>query len=490
MPTGTEGKELYYLTIEEAGRLLRRKELSPVDLTQAYLDRIQAVDGQVHSYLTLLPESALAEARRVEGEIIAGNYRGPLHGIPIGLKDLFDTEGVPTTGGSRVFQDRVPSRDATVVAKLKQAGSILLGKLTMSELAMTGPAGIGEEARNPWNVDHIPGSSSSGSGVAVAAGLCAGALGSDTGGSVRFPASLNGIVGLLPTYGRVSRYGGIPLSWSLDHFGPMTRTVEDAALMLKIIAGHDPLDPTSSAAPVPDYRRALTGDIKGLTIGVLASFYSQYGQSVHPETTAAVEQAVKDLEEMGARVEEVEIPHLEYASIAGVVIYLTEGFACYREVLRTRADDLGDIILRYLYTGGLFTGADYVQAQRVRGLLKREVAQVLKRVDLIAAPATTGPATAFKDFDPLVLLDARRAAASNVFNLVGSPAISVPCGFSEAGLPIGLQLAGRPLDEATVLKVAYAYQQRRPFFKKHPPPSKNWAGPTPWDTAKQRDQDS
>ncbi|MCH8087238.1 MAG: hypothetical protein IIC81_05210, partial [Chloroflexi bacterium] len=266
-----------------------------------------------------------------------------------------------------------------------------------------------------------------------------------------------------------SRYGGMPLSWSLDHVGPMTRTVEDAALMLKIIAGHDPLDPTSSAAPVPDYRRALTGDIKGLTIGVLASFYTQHGQSVHPETTAAVEQAVKDLEEMGARVEEVEIPHLEFASIAGVVIYLTEGFACYREVLRTRAEDLGEIILRYLYTGGLFTGADYVQAQRVRGLLKREVAQVLKRVDLIAAPATTGPATAFKDFDPLVLLDAPRAAASNVFNLVGSPAISVPCGFSEAGLPIGLQLAGRPLDEATVLKVAYAYQQRRPFFKKHPP---------------------
>lgn len=462
-------KELFYLTIDEAGQLIRRRELSPVELTLAYLERIEAKDGILHGFLTVLPDSALAEARNAEKEILEGNYRGPLHGIPIGLKDMYDTKGTPTTGGSRAFEHRVPSRDATVAARLREAGSIRLGKLTMSELAMTGPPSLGEDARNPWSLDHIPGGSSSGSGVAVASGLCAGALGSDTGGSIRFPASLNGIVGLLPTYGRVSRYGVMPLSWSMDHVGPMTRTAEDAALMLQVIAGYDPEDATTSTAPVADYRAGLTEDVKGLTVGVLRSFFSSHDNDVHPETHAAVDQAVVDLEGLGARVQEVEIPSLEYASIAGVAIYLSEAFAIYQDLLRSQSEVLGQIFRSYVYTGGLFTSADYVQAQRMRGRLKREVARVFQHVDLIASPATTGPAIAFRDFDPLVLLNAPRSAASILFNLVGSPAVSVPCGFTKSGLPIGLQLAGRPFDESTVLRVAYAYQQSKAWHQMHPP---------------------
>jgi len=284
--------ELCYLSIDEAGARLRGGELSPVELTRAYLDRIEALDHRLHSYLHVAREGALERARSAERELGRGEWRGPLHGIPVALKDIFDTAGVPTTGGSRIYRDRVPERNATVSARLEAAGAVLLGKLTMSELAMTGPPGFGEEARNPWNLDCAPGWSSSGSGVAVAAGLCAGACGSDSGGSIRFPASYNNIVGLMPTYGRVSRYGVIPLTWSIDHLGPMTRCVEDAALMLGVIAGHDPRDRTSSRASVPDYRAALQ-DIEtlmtarpdspeGEKLDVLATLVEAYERKHYP----------------------------------------------------------------------------------------------------------------------------------------------------------------------------------------------------------------
>ena len=462
-------EELFYLSIDEASGLIKNGDLSPVELTRAYLDRIEEIDGSLDSYLTVLPESAAAEARSAEVDIQNGNYRGPMHGVPIALKDLYDTKGVLTSGGSKAYEDRVPSEDATTTARLKDAGAVLLGKVNMSELAMTGDPALGNPPKNPWNTEHVPGGSSSGSGVAVAAGLCAGALGSDTGGSIRFPASHNGIAGLLPSNGRVSRYGVMPLSWSLDNAGPMTRTVEDVAHMLQAIAGYDPKDPTSSKAPVPNYRAGLTEDIRGVKVGVMRRFFDESADDVDPESLSNVDRAIDALQELGAEVSDIEIPHMETADITCAVIYLTEGFAVYQDLLRTNPGAIGRIFRTYSYTGSLFTSADYIQAQRARTYFKREISKVFQRVDVIASPAAMSPAERVEDSDPMVLLKPRRGTASVLFNVVGSPAISVPCGFSSQGLPIGLQIGGKAFDEPTVLKVAYAYQQYNPVHKQHPP---------------------
>ena len=456
--------ELCYLSIEEAGARLRRGALSPVELTRACLDRVEALDGELHAYLHVARESALASARRAEAELRRGEPRGPLHGIPVALKDIFDTAGLPTTGGSRIYRGRVPAENATVSARLDAAGAVLLGKLTMSELAMTGPPGFGEEARNPWNREHAPGWSSSGSGVAVAAGLCAGACGSDSGGSIRFPASYNNIVGLMPTYGRVSRHGVIPLTWSLDHLGPMTRCVEDAALMLGVIAGHDPRDRSSSREPVPDYRAALREDVTGLRIGLLRPGF----EGAAPETREAVEVAIGQLASLGARVEEAGIPHMAEMHVANCVIYLAECFAIYRDTLRTRAPRLGRVFRTYACLGGLFSAAEYVQAQRLRSRTRREVAALFERFDLLALPASAGPPIRLADFDPFMLTSAARSAPLEIFNLAGCPALSVPCAFSRAGLPLGLQLAARPFDEGTLLRAAYTLQQHLGLHRRHP----------------------
>ena len=465
MPVAGEHASLFYLSIADAARLIERRELSPVELTGAYLDRIAALDDRLHAYMTLLADPAIRAARAAEEEIAAGRYRGPMHGIPVALKDLFDTAGVATTGASKVHRDRVPEADATITARLKAAGAILLGKLTMSELAMTGPPGFGEEARNPWNTDHAPGWSSSGSAVAVAAGLCAGAFGSDTGGSIRFPASYNNIVGLMPSFGRISRKGTMLLSWSLDHFGPMTRTVTDAAIMLHATAGFDPLDPSSADTPVPDYVAGLDRDIHGLKIGVL----SQIRADVAPESLAAVDEAVAALEHLGAHIEEISVPSFEHAHIANGIIYLTEGFALHQEALRTRSQDLSQVFRIYGFLGALFTAADYIQAQRLRARMKREMAEIMQRVDLIAIPSTIHPAMVLADFDPFILNDMQRSGPAEIFNLAGCPAISVPCGFTAGGLPVGLQLSGRRFDEATVLRAAYHYEQSQDWVHRHPP---------------------
>ena len=456
--------ELCYLSIDEAGARLRQRALSPMELTRAYLDRIEALDDRLHSYLHVAREAALVSARRAEDEMSKGEWRGPLHGIPVALKDIFDTAGVPTTGGSRIYRDRVPERNATVSARLEAAGAVLLGKLTMSELAMTGPPGFGEEARNPWNLDCAPGWSSSGSGVAVAAGLCAGACGSDSGGSIRFPASYNNIVGLMPTYGRVSRYGVIPLTWSIDHLGPMTRCVEDAALMLGVIAGHDPQDRTSSRAPVPDYRAALREDVRGLKVGVLRQGF----EGAEPETQAAVERAIAALESLGAVAEEVRVPHFEEMHIANSILYLSEGFAIYRETLQRQAESLGQVFRIYAYMGGLFSAEEYIQAQRLRSRTRCEVTALFDRVDLLAAPAASGPAKPVAHFDPYSLTQPMRSTPLEIFNLAACPALSVPCGFSAAGMPIGLQLAAPPFDEAGLLRAAYTLQQHLGLHRRHP----------------------
>ena len=460
---------LCFLTISEAAELLRHQELSPVELTQAFLQRIEATDGELHSFITVLKDQALADARTAEAEILRGEYKGPLHGIPFALKDLYDTAGVRTTSGSRVDIDRVPTEDATTTARLKAAGAILLGKLAMHEFALGGPDFTTPfaPARNPWNLDHVTGGSSSGSGAAVAAGQCMGALGSCTGGSIRGPASLCGIVGLKATYGRVSRFGVVTLSWSQDHCGPMTWTVEDAAHMLQAIAGYDPKDPTTSSAPVPDYSLALREDIKGLTIGVPRHFFFAPDANVNPEVLAIVDRGLKVLQELGANLEEVTIPSLEYVRAANSVIMLSEAYAFHERNLKSRPQDFGEMVRARFRIGGLFSASDYVQAQRCRKLVKREFAEVLQSVDLLAMPTMTQPAPAFEGYD--ATSTARGPSFTAPFNLTGLPAISVPCGFTASGLPVGMQIAGKPFDEPGVLRAAYTYQQHARWFERRPP---------------------
>ena len=461
--------ELYFLTIHEAGELIRKGELSPVELTRACLERIEQTDDRLHSFILLTADDALSQARVAESEALSGNYRGPVHGIPFALKDLYDTAGVKTTSGSQVDIDRVPDEDATTTARLKAAGGILLGKLAMHEFALGGPDWTTpfEPARNPWNLDHITGGSSSGSGSAVAAGQCLGALGSCTGGSIRGPASLCGIVGLKPTYGRVSRFGVVTLSWSQDHAGPMTWTVEDTAYMLQAIAGHDPKDPTSSRAPVPDYSLSLREGIRGVRLGLPRHYFFDPDPSVSAEVVATVEKAVSVLEDLGAHVEEVSLPSLEHVRAANSVIMVSEAYAYHEPNLKARPQEFGEIVRGRFRVGALLSAADYLQAQRVRTGARREFAEVMKGVDLLVTPTMTQPAAAFDGYDPASTVRGRSFTAP--FNVTGLPAISVPCGFTEGGLPIGMQIAGKPFDEPGVIQAAYTYQQHARWYETRPP---------------------
>ena len=459
--------DLCYLTIREAGHLLRRRELSPVELVRAFLARIEAVDGLLHSFITVCGEEALAGARSAEAEILRGNYRGPLHGIPIGLKDVYETAGIRTTAGSALDMYRVPAEDATAYARLKKAGAILLGKMATYEYHMGGPSFDSPfpPCRNPWNLDHIPGGSSTGSGAAVAAGLLMGAMGSDTGGSVRLPASICGIVGLKPTYGRISRFGVVPLSWTLDHCGTMTWTVEDNALMLQVLAGHDPKDPTTSPSPVPDYSQALTEDIKGLAIGVPRHFFVT--PQVNPEVVSRVEEGLKALQGLGAKVAEVNIPSLDYSRPANSIITLSESYAYHEPNLKGRSKEYLEITRSRFRIGALLHASDYVQAQRCRHWVKRGLGETLRRVDVLVLPVAAQPGVAFKNFDPRYPF--RDPSLTSAFNLTGLPAISVPCGFTAGGLPVGMQIVGKPFDEVTLLRLAYAYQQHAGWSRRRPP---------------------
>ena len=465
----TADQRLYFLTIHQAGELMRRGELSPVELTRACLDRIADTDDRLHSFILLLADEALEQARVAESEMLRGEYRGPMHGIPFALKDLYDTAGIRTTSGSRVDIERVPTRDATTTARLKDAGGILLGKLAMHEFALGGPDWTTpfEPACNPWNLNHITGGSSSGSGSAVASGQALGALGSCTGGSIRGPASLCGIVGLKPTYGRVSRYGVVTLSWSQDHAGPMTWTVEDTAYMLQAIAGHDPKDPTSSKAPVPDYSRSLREDIRGLRLGMPRHYFFDPDPSVNAEVVATVEKAIGELESLGARVQEVSLPSLDYIRAANSVIMVSEAYAYHEPNLKSRPEEFGEIVRGRFRVGGMMTASDYLQAQRVRTWARREFADVMQNVDLLVTPTMTQPAAAFEGYDPSSTARGRSFTAP--FNATGLPAISVPCGFTESGLPVGMQFAGKPFDEPGVIQAAYTYQQHARWYDQRPP---------------------
>jgi aspartyl-tRNA(Asn)/glutamyl-tRNA(Gln) amidotransferase subunit A len=467
-----EASELCSLSLRSLATLLQRQELSPLEATEAVLDRVDKVDRQLNSFITVMREEALAQALAAEQEILRGQYRGSLHGIPIAVKDLYYTKGVRTTMGSKIFSDFVPSYDATVIARLRDAGAILVGKLNMHEFARgaTNTSSLIGVCHNPWDVMRVPGGSSGGSGAAVAAGLCFGALGSDTGGSIRIPAALCGIVGLKPTYGRVSRYGVFPLSWSLDHVGPMTRTVTDAALMLQAIAGHDRHDSTTRTAIVPDYMAALTGDIKGVRLGIPREFYFE---QLDAEVGNAVRTAIQVLERAGARIEEVSLPLSRYAAAAGRLISLTESAEIHEKWLRTHAKDYSPDVRAGFLAGQLILGKHYMKAQRVRSLLRQEMATALRRVDALVTPTT--PIAAPNINQALVDIGGEQIDVMTALsrltrpaNLSGFPAISVPCGFTHNTLPIGLQLIGRPFAEATVLQLAFAYEQNTAWHQRHP----------------------
>ena len=473
----------YELTITEAGALLRERKLSPVALTKAYLDRIAELDPKVNCFISVFADEAMARAKTVEGEISAGNYRGALHGIPIAVKDIYATNGHLTTCGSKILKDNVTSYDATTVARLTGAGCILLGKLTLSEFALGGDVnpltGIGP-TRNPWNLDRSCAGSSSGSGAAVSASFCAGALGTDTGGSIRLPAGFCGIVGMKPTFGRVSRHGVTPLAWSLDTAGPMTRSVADNALMLQAIAGADPLDPACADKPVPDYAEGLRRGVKGLRIGMPKQFMLEYATA---ETAAAVQAAAELLARQGAIVREVDLPHLKYALGAEYVIIFSEPVAYHSKYFRQGKFDLYTPASKVNWDAGRFiNAADYTQAQRVRRYIIRDFEQAYEQVDVIFSSSTGVEATRIRDEQehPAAMADtpAGKVSYSEISwrlpspaNLAGLPTLALPCGFSSSGLPLGLQIMGRHWDEATVYRVGAAYESatdwhtRRPTFQ-------------------------
>ena len=464
--------ELTALSIAEAGEQMRRRALSPVELTRAYLDRIQARNAECRCYITVLAEQALAAAAAAEREIGSGRYRGPLHGIPVALKDLVMTRGIRTTCGSRILKDWVPESDATVVVRLAAAGAILLGKLNMHEFAY-GPTGVNPHygtAANPWGRDRMPGGSSSGSGAAVATGLCAGALGTDTGGSIRIPASLCGIVGLKQTYGLVSRAGVVPLAWSLDHIGPMTRTVTDAALMLQALAGRDPADPSTAALPVPEYRRDLERDPRGLRVGVVREVFFE---RLDPDVRTAVEAAAQALTGIGVRVEDVRLPRIHHAGPATFAIITAESMAYHEPYLKTRAAEYGADVRARLLTGQFVLATQYLKAQRARQVLRAEVDGVLQGVDALLMPTTPIPAPRNDEREATVegVTDDVRGwltRCTRPINLTGHPALSVPCGLTSGGLPIGLQLVGRQFDEATLLRLGRAYEKVSPLRDRRP----------------------
>ncbi len=479
---------LAFLSIAEAAQQIERRTLSPVELTRAYLDRIERLNPALNAYVTVTADSALAEARTAEQEIGRGGYRGPLHGIPIALKDLYATRGVRTAAGSKILGDWVPDEDATVTARLRQAGAILLGKTNTHEFAY-GATTLNPHfgpSRNPWDTNCITGGSSGGSGAAVAAGIAAMAMGTDTGGSIRCPAALCGTVGLKPTHGRVSTAGIVPLSWSLDHPGPLTRTVEDAALVLDAIAGFDPRDTMTQPVPVQQYRAAARGEVRGMRLGVPRNGFFDASD---PEVIAAVEAALATLRDLGAIIEDVDAPEIWNGRAALGEIIMAEARHYHAASLRDRPQDFGADVLARLNRRTDLSAAELVAAFRQQDAAKREAATLLERYDALLTPTVRIPAPrmveerisisphaeppgtpATMGVDENGSLAASRALLTNTgpFNLTGMPALSVPCGFTAEGLPIGLQIAGRRWDEATVIRIGHVYEQATAWHTRRP----------------------
>lgn len=455
-------EELVGLSLTEAGRLVRAREISPVELTQAHLERIARLDGKINSFITVMDEAAMQQARQAEaelarGERINGQPLGALHGLPIALKDLFETAGVRTTAGSKFFSDYYPEQDAVVTSKLKSAGAILIGKNNMHEIAL-GLTTVNPHygaCHNPWKLDRVPGGSSGGSAAALAARFCLGAIGSDTGGSIRVPAALCGVVGLKPTYGRVSLRGVIPLSWNLDHAGPMARQVLDVALLLQIIAGYDPEDPVSVDVPVDDYLLGIRRGVAGWRI-ILAE--DDYFEHTHPEIAQAVRQAAKVLEEAGAKIETAPLQGARDAALNNGMIVVSDAAAFHAERLHDQPEGFGADVLQRLQIGAALPLVDYIRARRSQVEMRRQFARLFENCDLLLLPTTPIAAPPISGPDALEL--ARWLTRYTApFNLTGLPALSLPCGFTSDGLPIGLQMVARPWGEARLLQAGYAFEQ-------------------------------
>lgn len=447
---------LAFSSIAELAPRLATGDLSPVDVTEAVLARIDQHDERLNAYITVMADAARHAARAAESAIQASNYLGPLHGIPIAVKDLYATRGVRTTFGSPLFADWIPDYDAAVVDRLKRAGAVILGKANLHELAFgtTSANPYYGVVRNPWNVQCHPGGSSGGSAAAVAGGLAYGALGSDTGASIRQPAACCGVVGVKPTYGRVSKFGALPLSWSMDHVGPMTRTVEDAALMMQVLAGYDARDPGCVSHPVPDYTTRLHGGLRGGRIGVARDFFFE---ECDPDVLRAVEDALNVFRGLGTTVEDVALPDMRAARAAGVVMLFSEATAYHAANLRDRPEAFSDEVRDQLDMGGFYTAVQYVQAQRMRRALTDETTRIMASYDAVVMPTSPVPATPIaSDFPGHASLRPRNTLP---FNFISLPAVSVPCGFTGSGLPIGLQIVGKAFDEAGVLRVAASYEQ-------------------------------
>jgi aspartyl-tRNA(Asn)/glutamyl-tRNA(Gln) amidotransferase subunit A len=458
--------DLAYLGLAEAANLIRAKKLSPVEYTTALLARIERHDGKYNAFVKLTPERALAAARTAETEIAAGRWRGPFHGMPYALKDIIDVEGLPTTAHSKILIGNVSRGHAAVTQRLEAGGGVLLGKLSTHEFAIGGPSFDlpWPPARNPWNSDHFCGGSSSGSGAGLAAGFFPAALGTDTGGSIRNPASMCGIIGMKPTYGRVSRRGVVPLAFSLDHVGPMTRTVRDNALTLQVIAGHDPADPASADEPVPDYDAMLGQGVGGLRIGVIRHFYTRDVVG-DPEQVEAIETATQLLAEAGAR-SEITLPALQDFSACGQIILAAEAYAVHEQWLKDRPQDYGARARERLLAGAALRAVDYLQAVRWRRQLRDRVAGEFAKIDVALTASSMDPACRIDDDEALAINYQRQARMP--FNVTGQPALVIPAGFSKSGLPLSLQLLGHPFAEAVLYRVAQFYEDATGWTKRHP----------------------
>ena len=468
------GTGLIYRPAHELGAMLRERDLSPLELVDAYLERIEAIDSKVRAYITVCGDEARAQAREAEAAISRGGYIGPMHGIPVAVKDQFDTKGLRTTMGSRIYADNVPDGDSTVTAKLKEAGAVLLGKLNMTEFAFGDTREyVFGTPRNPWNLDRIPGMSSSGSGIAVSAGMATVAIGEDTGGSVRLPAAMCGIVGLRPTSGRISRYRVFPMCWSMDIAGPMTRTVRDCAELLAVIAGHDPLDPMTSRRPVDDYSSGLDDGVRGMKVGFLPQMIEMDG--VDGDTRAAVNATREVFEGLGAEVVDVNIPMLELAGPIYIATCDSDAADTHESLLKQRHREYDVATRTRLMAASLLPASLYHRAQRARELLRRRMLEALDQVNVLVSPVVSTPAPEIEEVQRVFVSEADvrerifgARSLTTPYNLAGLPAISIPCGFSGQGLPIGLQIAGRAFDEATVLRVSQAYEGATDWHQRFP----------------------
>ena len=459
--------DLAWLTAADAAELLRSKKLSPVEYAKALIERIEKFDGPLNAFLRFTPDIALEDARRCEAEIMRGGWRGPLHGIPYGLKDIVDYAGLPTTAHSKILQDSVAASDAAVTQKLRAAGGIFMGKLSTHEFAIGGPSFDlpWPPARNPWNRDHFCGGSSSGSGAAVAAGFVPVAIGTDTGGAVRNPASMCGILGIKPTYGLVSRRGVFPLAFSLDHVGPLARTARDNAIVLEAIAGHDAFDPGSVAHISRGIAAQIGQGIEGLRVGVIRHFYTR-DMEADPEVTAGIDAAVQKLAQLGANVREIETAPLSEFLAVNRTIMTSEAFAIHEKWMRERPQDYGALARERIMAGAFTRAADYVNATRLRRKMTDAFHALFSDIDIAVTASSMDPPCRIDDQKTVEFTYARQARA--VFNVTGGPALSVPVGFTKSNLPLSMQIVGKPFTEALIYRAAHAYERATKWVERHP----------------------